>query len=156
HALPRQGLQRPAGREDPGARRASYRRAAAEGLRGHDAGRDPGGRVDALRARRDHGTRGRVPPPVDLRRGGLMAVTDDEYENGEPDRRRPVGPPPLHVGRTIEALPGLARIAASSWLHTMQWGASTSWRVTRRLAAAARDPELAAELAQELGTTVAA
>ena len=28
-----------------------------------------------------------------------MAVTDDEYEDGEPDRRVPVGPPPLHVAR---------------------------------------------------------
>ena len=83
-----------------------------------------------------------------------MAVTDDEYGDGEygdgePDQH-------LHVASAIEALPGLARIAASTGLHTLQWSASMSWRVTRRLAAAARDPELAAELAHELGTTVSA
>ena len=90
-----------------------------------------------------------------------MAVQkDDEYdaydELGEPGQQLPAGLPPLEIGKAIEALPGLARIAASTWLHTVQWSALTTWRVTRRLAAAARDPELAAELARELGVTVAA
>ncbi len=89
-----------------------------------------------------------------------MAVGNDEYdeydEYDEPERDLPAGLPPLELGKTIEALPGLARIAASAWLHTVQWGASTTWRATRRLAAAARDPEVAAELANELGMTVAA
>ena len=81
-----------------------------------------------------------------------MAVTDDEYdEYGDGEQAQH-----LHVASAIEALPGLARIAASTCLHTVQWSATTGWRVTRRLAAAARDPELAAELAHELGTTVSA
>jgi hypothetical protein len=86
-----------------------------------------------------------------------MAVRDDGYDGyGEPERDQPPVLPPLEIGKAIEALPGLARIAASTWLHTVQWGAATTWRLTRRVAAASRDPELAAELARELGVTVAA
>jgi hypothetical protein len=53
------------------------------------------------------------------------------------------------------ALPGLARIAATTWLNAAQWGLLTSARTTRRLVAATRDPSVAAELAHELGVTVA-
>ncbi len=69
------------------------------------------------------GLGGRVPPPVDLRSGGLMAVTDDEHEDGEPDRRLPAGAAAAaSSARAIEALPGLARIAASAGLHTAAVG----------------------------------
>lgn len=54
-----------------------------------------------------------------------------------------------------EALPGIARLAASTCLNAAQWGVLTSVRTTKRLALAARDPEQAAELAHELGMTVA-
>lgn len=55
----------------------------------------------------------------------------------------------------VSAVPGLARIAAATWLHAAQWGALTSWRTSRRLVAAVRDPHEAAALARELGVTVA-
>jgi hypothetical protein len=87
-----------------------------------------------------------------------MSAADDHDAYG-----RPIGSPddggvpvvqPLHVTRMVESLPGLARIAGSAWLNTARWGALTGWRMTRRLVAAARDPEQAAELARELGVTV--
>ena len=55
----------------------------------------------------------------------------------------------------VSALPGMARIAAATWLNAAQWSLLSSVRTTKRLAQAARDPNAAAELAQELGTTVA-
>ena len=58
-------------------------------------------------------------------------------------------------GEAAAALPGLARIAATTWLNAAQWGLLTSARTTRRLLAATRDPVAAAELAHELGVTVA-
>ena len=48
------------------------------------------------------------------------------------------------------AAPGLARIAAATWLNAAQWSVSTSARTSRRLLAAARDPAIAADLAREL------
>jgi len=54
----------------------------------------------------------------------------------------------------LAAVPGLARIAAATWLHATQWGLLASWRFTRRLLLAVRDPEEAAALARELGVTV--
>ena len=77
-------------------------------------------------------------------------MSDDPYDDRE---HLPALLPP-EVGRALESLPGLARIAASSMLNTVQWGAVTSWRLTRRLVTAAGDPEVAAELARELGVTV--
>jgi hypothetical protein len=55
----------------------------------------------------------------------------------------------------VSAVPGLTRIAAATWLHATQWGVMATWRTTRRLVAALRDPQEAAELARELGVTVA-
>ncbi len=55
----------------------------------------------------------------------------------------------------VAAVPGLTRIAAATWLHATQWGVMAGWRTTRRLVAALRDPHEAAELARELGVTVA-
>ena len=57
-------------------------------------------------------------------------------------------------GEAAAALPGLARIAAATWLNAAQWSLLTSARTGRRLLAATRDPALAAELAHELGVTV--
>lgn len=54
----------------------------------------------------------------------------------------------------VAALPGMARIAAATWLNAARWSLLSSARTTKRLAQAARDPRVAAELAQELGTTV--
>jgi hypothetical protein len=66
------------------------------------------------------------------------------------DERRPLPSP----GEVAAALPGLARIAASTWLNAAQWSLLTSARTGRRLVAATRDPAAAAELAAELGVTV--
>ena len=52
--------------------RQAHQGAAAARLRGDDALGDQGGRVDALRARGDHGLRRRTPPPGALRRGRSM------------------------------------------------------------------------------------
>jgi len=52
------------------------------------------------------------------------------------------------------ALPGLARIAAATWLNAAQWSLLTSARTGRRLLAATRDPAVAADLAHELGVTI--
>ncbi|HET7432688.1 MAG TPA: Abi-alpha family protein [Nocardioides sp.] len=51
----------------------------------------------------------------------------------------------------LESLPGLARIAAGSALNTAEWSLAMWVRTTRRLLAAARDPEQAQALARELG-----
>ncbi len=70
---------------------------------------------------------------------------------GEPDDDAPGLPGP---GAALSAVPGLARIAAATWLHATRWGVLASWRLSRRLAAAVRDPQQAASLARELGVTV--
>src|SRR5689334_4841377 len=49
----------------------------------------------------------------------------------------------------------MARIAAHTWFNAAQWSLLSSLRTTKKLAAAARDPRVAAELAHELGTNVA-
>jgi hypothetical protein len=61
------------------------------------------------------------------------------------DETPPAEPVPL------ESLPGLARIAAGSALNTAEWSLAMWVRTTRRLLAAARDPEQAQALARELG-----
>ncbi len=74
-------------------------------------------------------------------------------QNGVPDDEGLRLPTP---GEAAAALPGLARIAAATWLNAAQWGLLTSARTGRRLLAATRDPAVAAELAHELGVTVGA
>jgi len=70
----------------------------------------------------------------------------DTTPDGEPARPR--------ASEVVAALPGLARIAGATWLHATQWGMLTTWRSSRRLVAAVRDPHEAAALARELGVTV--
>lgn len=57
-------------------------------------------------------------------------------------------------GEAVSALPGLARIAAATWLNAAQWSLLGTARAGRRLLAATHDPAVAAELAHELGVTV--
>ena len=76
---------------------------------------------------------------------------DDADERPEPADGELRLPTP---GEAAAALPGLARIAATTWLNAAQWSLLTSARTTRRLVAATRDPATAAELAHELGVTV--
>ncbi len=49
----------------------------------------------------------------------------------------------------MEALPGIARMAADAWMRTAWWGVAVSLRVGTRLARAALDPGSALELAQD-------
>ena len=70
-------------------------------------------------------------------------------EENLPDRL-----PPIELTKVGQALPGLARIAATAWWNTTEWGVLTTWKLTRRFVAASRDPEAAARLAQELGIAV--
>jgi hypothetical protein len=50
----------------------------------------------------------------------------------------------------VDALPGLARVAAGAWLRTAVWGMATSMRIGARLARAATSPDSAAELVDEV------
>ena len=56
---------------------------------------------------------------------------------------------PESLGPAVEALPGLARVAASAWWHTTEWGVRTSARAGRRMARAVTDPAEAAALARD-------
>jgi Abortive infection alpha len=51
----------------------------------------------------------------------------------------------------IDAAPGVARIAGEMWWRAAKWGAGTTARNTARLARAAADPVLAAEVVGEIG-----
>jgi hypothetical protein len=50
----------------------------------------------------------------------------------------------------VDALPGLARLAAGAWLRSAAWGVETSWRVGSRVARVAVSPNQAGELVEEL------
>jgi hypothetical protein len=50
---------------------------------------------------------------------------------------------------TVEALPGLARVAATLWLHSAEWAVATSLRESLRLLDAATSPSKAAQLIQD-------
>ena len=134
-AVPGPRVQPASGREDPGPGGHPDQGAAAARLRRDDAGRDQGGRVDAVRPRRDHGTRRGLPAPVAVR-GERM--TDD-----------PSSPTASPIGPAVDALPGLARVAASAWWHTTEWGVRTSARAGRRVVRAVADPAEAAALARD-------
>jgi Abortive infection alpha len=50
----------------------------------------------------------------------------------------------------LDAVPGLARIAASAWWHTSGWAVRTSLSTARRAAELATSPDKAVELARDL------
>lgn len=64
---------------------------------------------------------------------------------------------PVHVpepiGPGMTDVPGLARLAASTWLHGTEWGLMTSARVAGRLARATTDREEAQALVKDVGKT---
>jgi len=47
----------------------------------------------------------------------------------------------------VEALPGLARVAAGAWIRTAAWGVGKSLELGARVARAATSPDQAAQLA---------
>jgi hypothetical protein len=59
-----------------------------------------------------------------------------------------------HRDEFIDALPGLARVAAGAWLRTAAWGVGTSLRIGARVARAAVSPEEANRLAQDVGSGI--
>jgi hypothetical protein len=56
---------------------------------------------------------------------------------------------PESIAPAVDALPGLARVAASAWWHTTEWGVRTSARTGRRMVRAVADPDEAAALARD-------
>lgn len=54
---------------------------------------------------------------------------------------------------TIEALPGLARVAANLWLHSAEWALAASLRESVRLLDAATSPAKAAQLIRDASGT---
>ncbi len=60
---------------------------------------------------------------------------------------------PEPIGPGMTDVPGLARLAASTWLHGTEWGLMTSAKVAGRLARAATDREEAQSLAKDVGKT---
>lgn len=63
---------------------------------------------------------------------------------------RPPQAAPADPDGAMEALPGVARIAASSWWHTTEWALQTSARAGRRLLQVAVHPETAPDLAEDV------
>ncbi len=78
----------------------------------------------------------------------------NEYDDDVPEIEHdppvpPDRPMPDAFGPAVEALPGLARVAASAAWHTTEWGVRTSARAGRRVARAVGDPTEAAALARD-------
>lgn len=81
-----------------------------------------------------------------------MSAEEGEYAAWPPPQH-PGGMLPEVVGPALDALPGLARIAAYGALHTTEWGLRTSVRAAGRVARAATDPHEAQSLAHDVGET---
>lgn len=79
-----------------------------------------------------------LPPLPDLDELG--------YEQSLSDRLAPA----------MDAIPGLARIGASAWLHTAEWGVRSSARTGLRVLKALGDPDEAAALARDAGEVAVA
>ncbi|UUZ61457.1 hypothetical protein [Nocardioides sp. B-3] len=60
---------------------------------------------------------------------------------------------PEPIGPGMTDVPGLARLAASTWLHGTEWGLMTSAKVAGRLARATTDREEAQSLVKDVGKT---
>ncbi len=79
-----------------------------------------------------------------------MSEYDDDVPEVELD---PPVPPerltPEAFGPAVDALPGLARVAASAAWHTTEWGVRTYARAGRRVARAVTDPTEAVALARD-------
>ncbi len=72
----------------------------------------------------------------------------------EPEER--LEPWAEQVTPAVEALPGIARLAASAAWHTTGWGLRSSARAGRRVARAVTDPDEAASLARDATGAAAA
>ena len=77
-------------------------------------------------------------------------MTDDEFEEVReitPVSRNGSAPPAF--APAVEALPGLARVAAAACWHSTEWGVRTTARAGRRMMRAVSDPGEAAALARD-------
>ena len=139
-------------REDLQPDLAANEGAPAGRLRGDDALRDQGGRVDALRARRDHGPRRRLHPPVDLRSERRMS--DDPLDSDDQRVAEDAAADQADEARSdreaIEDIPGLARLAASAAWHTTEWAAREYARMGLRVLGLATQPDKAQEFAGDV------
>ncbi|MFS3127267.1 Abi-alpha family protein [Nocardioides sp. Bht2] len=54
----------------------------------------------------------------------------------------------IDTQQAVEALPGLMRLAATSWLRTAEWGVVAGVKTGRRMLKAATNPQTAVEVAQ--------
>lgn len=97
-----------------------------------------------------------------------MSVERTEPEGTEPEAgaatsaaagsgaARHRGPEPVRHAElavpAVEALPGLAKLAATSWVRTAEWSMVAGVRTGRRLLSAATDPASARELAQSVAS----
>jgi hypothetical protein len=69
----------------------------------------------------------------------------------------PREPPPRRAELVaVDALPGLARIAAGAWIRSAAWGVEASLRMSRRVVHAAASPDAAGTLAREFGSGIRA
>ncbi|WP_320672332.1 DUF4393 domain-containing protein [Patulibacter defluvii] len=73
-------------------------------------------------------------------RDDAVSELDELADDARPDRRR---------DQAIEAMPGLARIAGSTWLRGAVWGAETSVRTGLRIARRLPGGDLAARVVEE-------
>ena len=83
-------------------------------------------------------------------------MTEDEFEEVREITpvSRDTGQPPAFAP-AVEALPGLARVAAAACWHGTEWGVRTTARAGRRALRAATDPGEAAALARDATEAVA-
>jgi hypothetical protein len=117
-------------REEVGERAERAREEVARARGGR--GRDEAARDGAARGRDDLARAAAGPPPDEVvREGGGPAETEE-------------GPDGL------DALPGLARIAATAAWHTTGWALIKSMHVSRRVATAAASPREAVRLARDV------
>ncbi len=100
-----------------------------------------------------------ISDELDLGRGAIGPEPEplpDSLVEPEPDLEAPEDPASapegeptqqvIRVEEAIEALPAIARVAASVWLRAAAWGVGTSLRMSARLARAAVDPGTAGDL----------
>ncbi len=82
-----------------------------------------------------------------------MTQSPDQHSNGSHhDHRRTT---PVRLGEATEALPGVARIAATAAARSVAWGVGSGMRSGRLFVRALTDPDTAGELVQEVARDVA-
>ncbi|NYG54515.1 Abi-alpha family protein [Nocardioides perillae] len=94
-----------------------------------------------------------LDPTAPLARDRALGLGAGTAPGGAARDRATSGGREADLAAAVEALPGLARIAASTWWHTTGWGLRTSVKATRRVARAVTDADEAAALAHDVSDT---